>query len=100
MVRKIILLKCECQILHMSLSTADSKQVLFHAILFKVLSLGLLQSLCLGHLRQCDTNGNISLCVALPKVAKASMGGMIMAQNHKCFYLKNISSVNTTYGRK
>jgi hypothetical protein len=47
MVRKITLKKCESQILHMGLSTADSKQVLCHMILFKVLSLRLLRSLCM-----------------------------------------------------
>ncbi len=48
MVRKIILLKCECQILPMGLSTADSKQVLCRMILFKVLSLSSLwfQQIC------------------------------------------------------
>ena len=43
--KKNYTLKWEYQILHMGLSTADSKQVLCHMILFKVLSLGLLRSL-------------------------------------------------------
>ena len=43
--KKNYTLKWEYQILHMGLSTADSKQVLCHMILFKVLSLGLLWSL-------------------------------------------------------
>ena len=48
--KKNYTLKWEYQILHMGLSTADSKQVLCHMILFKVLSLGLLWSLCIGPL--------------------------------------------------
>ena len=53
--KKNYTLKWEYQILHMGLSTADSKQVLCHMILFKVLSLGLLRSLwhisnAIGHL--------------------------------------------------
>ncbi len=66
MLIKIILLKCECQILHMGLSTADSKQVLCRVILFKVLSLGLMQSLWLyyttGSLNFHHTNDNIICC--------------------------------------
>jgi hypothetical protein len=45
--KKNYTLKWECEILHVGLSTADSKQILCHIIFFKVLSLGLLQSLWL-----------------------------------------------------
>ncbi len=49
----------------------------------------------LGCLGQCDTNRNDPISFELPKMAKASMGGITVPRNHKCFFpKKNFSYVN------
>jgi hypothetical protein len=50
----------------MGLSTADSKQVLCHMILFKVLSLGLLRSLWSKPVKVTNSNKNLASKVMSP----------------------------------